>query len=393
MSVDVKRAALIVYATVVFGVGTFGAWQAPLSFDERRFYFPAIQSLGRELPHVPVNYALPQPPAMLVIQAVVWRVTGSVALIRALSSIAVIAAVFLAGAIVARSDLPSVLLVLMVGTFPTIFLNAWSLKQHAFTLAFLLAAVLAWKRRRIGWVAVFLALATLTNQLSLALAATFGIVALVRFVRDRSRDAFIDVVVTGCSVIPLFALVLAWHGVQPPLFAAAFPEVPGSRFNPAQVLLALIMMGFWIAPLIVQPRRWWPLLVLVPLCAILLFASGLLLPVGNDIYAGAVGPVTNVIRSVTHAYAVTIAATALLAALGVLFFRDVRGTEAWLYIVLCVVALTRVPYYFESYYALVVCVVWPLAADDVIAKRRLAVQSAYILAGATYAIVKVISGV
>jgi hypothetical protein len=251
---------------------------------------------------------------------------------------------------------------------------------------------LAWKHRRIAWVAVFLALATLTNQLSLALTATFGISELIRFARERSRGAFANVVLIGCSVLPLLALVIAWHGVQPPAFAAAFPEVPASRFNPAQVLLALIMIGFWIAPLVVNPRRWWPLVVLVPLSAMLLYGSGLLLPVGDDIYAGAVGPVTNVIRSVTHGYPLTVFAAALLAGLGALFFRDVRSSDARLYAVLCIVALCRVPYFFESYYALVVCVVWLLASDEVIANRRMAVQSLYILAGTAYAVVKVISG-
>jgi hypothetical protein len=388
----VKRAALIVYAVAVLGVGAVRAWQAPLSFDEQRFYFPAIQSLARELPHVPLNYALPQPPAMLVVQAAVWRVSGSIVLLRALSTLAVIGGVFVVAAIVAGSDGASVLLLLMVGTFPTILLNAWSLKQHAFTLLFLLAAVLAWKRHRIVWVAVFLALATLTNQLSLALAATFGILALLRWMSERSREAFIELVVIGCSVLPLLALAVAWHGVQPPLFAIAFPEVPASRFNPAQVLLALIMIGFWVAPLVVDPKRSWAALVLIPAAAMLVHVSGLVRPVGNDIYAGAVGPVTNVIRSATHAYPLTVIATALLAALGVLFFRDVKSSSAWMYAVLCIAALTRVPYYFESYYALVVCVVWPLAADEVVAKRRMAVQSAYIVAGTAYAIVKVIAG-
>lgn len=392
MSIDAKRAALIVYAAAVLGVGAFRAWQAPLSFDEQRFYFPAIQSVARELPHVRLNYALPQPPAMLLLQAAVWRISGSIALLRVLSSVAVIAAVVLAAAIVEGSGLAPVLLVLMAGTFPTILLNGWSLKQHAFTLAFLFAAVLAWRRRRIGWVAGFLALATLTNQLALALSATFGILTFVRCMRERSRCAVIDLMLIVCSALPLLALVVAWRGVQPSAFAAAFPEVPASRFNPTQVLLALIMIGFWIAPLVVDPKRWRPFLLLVPPFAALLYLSELVRPVGNDIYAGAVGPVTNVIRAATRAYPLTIIASAILAALGALFLRQSRDREAWLYVVFCVAALTRVPYFFESYYALVVCVVWVFTADTVIAKRRVVVQSAYVVAGTAYAVMKVIAG-
>ncbi|HEX7191860.1 MAG TPA: hypothetical protein VF381_09855 [Thermoanaerobaculia bacterium] len=383
-----KRAALIVYALAVAAVGAFRAWSAPLSWDEQQFYFPAIRTLALRLPHVPLDYALPQPPAMLIVQATAWRLTGSIILLRVLSTLAVIAAVFVAAKICTLSTRSSLLTVLMVGTFPAVLLNAWSMKQHAFTLLFLLAALLSWRRRRIGWTTTFLALATLTNQLALALCATFGILALLRLRRERSRAAVAELVWICSSVLPLFALMAVWHGVQPPSYAGAFPSIPSARFNPGQLLLALILAGFWIAPLVVKTGRLWrPLLVLVPLCLLLLHWNGILRPVGANIYAGAVGPVTNSLRALPG---VTLVAGGTLAALGVLFFRDVPGIEPQLYFLICVAALMRVPYSFESYYALVVGVVWPMMADA-IGKRRGVIQWIYIASGTAYAMLKVMT--
>jgi len=378
-----KYGILATFAAVMLAGGALRAWHAPLAYDEQHFYLPAIRAAAQQMPAMTLDYELPSPPLMLIVQAAVWRTTGSVALLRLLATLALIGAVFIAARIAAPVTRTALLLVLMVGTFPPVLLNAFSLKQHAFTLLFLLAALLSWKRERPALMALFLACGMLTNQLAAALGITLGLIALHR----RQWVALSAIV---CSALPLGLLVIRWRGAQPPAFGRAFPEVPTTPFNPAQLLLMLVMLGFWIAPLVAGVRAWWVWLLATPMCAALLHFSGIVRPGGSNIYVTIVGPVMNTIRAVMHSYGATLAVAALLAAAGFLFFTETVSLEGRLYAAVCALLLLRVPYFFESYYALVICVLWPLISDSIRPRREL-IQCLYIGCGVAYATVKVMT--
>ena len=390
----VMRYVLPIYAAVLVAIGLTNAWSAPLAWDEKTFYLPAIETMAAQLPHVSLQYALPQPPVMLVVQAALWRAWPSVAFLRAMATLAFIATIFIIARIVMPRNATTVLLVAMTATFPAMLANAYSLKQHTFTFLFLAAALLAWTRGRTARAAIFLALATLTNQLALAFGATLGILALSRLWRERSRAALGDTLLLGAALLPFAALVIVWHGVQPPAFIATFPDVAPPRTSPPQLMFALLMIGFWLEPLVAVWRRAVILgLLLTPVCSLFIHWSGIVEPFGAKLDGRAAGPIMSVIRALTPIYTVWVIAAGLLAAAGVLFFSDATSIKARLYVLICVAALLRVPFYFESYYALVICVAWLLLAD-VIAERRpvlvVPIQCAYVLFGAAYGAVKLL---
>jgi len=256
-----------------------------------------------------------------------------------------------------------------------------------------MAALLAWRRRRAGWSAVFLALAILTHQLALAFGLTLGILALLRLWRERSRQALIEALLLASSVIPFAALVIVWHGVQPRLFAATFPDIPQPHFSPPQLIFALIMAGCWLEPLVAEWKRIIPVALLTPVCAVLVCWSGIARPFGEKFMEGAAGPVFSIIHAISPLYTTAVVIAGALVAAGVFFFLYGASFEARLYVASSIATLLNVPFYFESYYALVICMAWPLMADVIVRRQSqviIPLQCGYIFFGLAYAAVKLL---
>ena len=370
------RRTLFAYAVAMLVVGAAWGWRAPLSWDERQYYVPAARFFAERVPGVPLDYPMPMPPAVLIVQGYLYRWTASVFVLRMLSTVAMIGAVAVF-ATALRDSRRDAALLLMFGTFPFALLNAFTLKHHAVLLLCCTGAFVLWQRKRVVPAALVLAIAALTHQIAAAAIATLTLLSLME---RRGRDA----VILAASSLPLAAIVLVWGGARPPMYGATFrnePSVAGLR--PEHVLVLLFMTGVWIAPMV--GARLKIAAAALPFTAAAMYYAELMAP--SEIYQRLAGPVSSTIAAATrhHVLAAAVAAGAI-AAWGVAAHLQ-RQPAFLIWSLSYGVLMLAVPYFFESYYALFVAVAWLLLRER-IAARPPWIPIAATLAGIIYAAVK-----
>jgi hypothetical protein len=362
------RRALLAYAAAMLVAGMAWGWHAELGWDEQQYYLPAAKFFAAH--GFALDYPMPMPPFALVVQGFVYRMTESVFVLRMLSTLAMIGAVAVVAAMTR-----SAWLVLMFGTFPAALMNAFSLKHHAVVLLCCVAALALWQRQRVVPASLVLMLGALTHQFTGAMIGTLVVLSLME---RRVRDAAI----VALSALPLATLVLYWGGARPPMHEATFTGEPAlSGVQPAQLVVLLFMTGTWIAPAV--GVRWRIAAAALPFTAFWIHAAGLMKPA--SVYERLAGPVSSLIAAATSGQVLLAAiAVGALAALGV---AALRGREVAIWSALYAVMMLGVPYFFESYYALFVCIGWLLLQKE-IEERPPWFPIAATLAGVGYVIAK-----
>lgn len=371
------RRALLAYAAAMIVAGMAWGWRAPLGWDEQVYYVPAARFFAEALPRVPLDYPMPMPPLALAMQGVVYRFTGSVAILRMLSTAAMIGAVAVFATMLGNSRRDALLLV-MFGTFPASLMNAFTLKHHTFVLLCCTGALALRQRQRVGLAAVLLCAAVLTHQIAAAMIATLFVLSLLE---RRKRDAL----VIALSALPLAALVVWWRGARPPMHGAAFPAEPVmSGLHPAQILVLLFMAGVWIAPAV--GARWKLAGVVLPAAAALVHVAGLMRSEA-EVFARLAGPVSSLISAAAaHRYVAAVIVAGALVALGAALDFD-RRVDLAVWSAMYALVMLPVPYFFESYYALFVGIAWILLRKA-LAERPVWFPLAATLAGVGYVIAK-----
>lgn len=359
-----------IYAAGVVVIGFCARWTAKLTFDEETFYAPAIAFFAERLPAVPLNYPMPFPPAGIYLQAVLWQVLPSFALLRAATSAAAIAMVLVVAHLLrGQSSLRAALLVLMVGTLPTFFLSAFLLKLHALAILCNVAAVALWERRRTGWAAVALTAGMAVQQTTAATAAMLIVLTMLRDGGASRPAAIRRAFALGLSFIPIGILFALWGGFRPPMYEEVFRENAGAGpLYARQLVVLLLMVGVWVAPVIGSLRS---LIMLAaasfPFALLFTHVSGLMKP-GAPFMIQIAGPVSSSIEALGgQMYGARLSGAALLVAFGIatlivsLLDRTLDPVRLWSLTVWtgifgCMMLI--VPYLFESYYALYVIVGW-----------------------------------
>ncbi len=360
------RRAFILYAVALAVIGAMWRWRAPLTWDEQQYYEPAARYFAERLPSIPLDYPMPMPPFALVVQGIVYRLTGSVAMLRMLSTAAAIAAAAVVASLLrTTSSRAAGWLVLMFGTLPPAMVNAFTLKHHAFALLCCAGAFALWEKRRVFLVALVLAAGALTHQIAIAAIGTLVVLALLE---RRFRDAAI----VALSALPLAALVLLWGGARPPLYDAAFPSEPHvAGLHPQQLLVLLFMAGAWIAPAVGVRVR--VAAAALPFTAIAMYATRLLQPVSASVYDRIAGPLASAIAAGVSGNAILAAGLGgALAALGIATcVTTAVGSRMFrIWSAMYAMAMLAVPYFFESYYALFVAVSWLLLREHLALRRE-----------------------
>ncbi|MBV8516516.1 MAG: hypothetical protein JO197_03840 [Acidobacteria bacterium] len=358
--------AAAAYAAVLLALGALHYWRAPLGFDEAHFYAPAVDYFAARLPHVPLDYPMPMPPLGLLIQGSLARLGASVAMLRALTTLAAVGIVCVTAALLAERDSwRAALLVVMSGCYPPLLANAFSLKHHEIAIVLMAVAYLCAQRGR-RWTAVLiLAAAAIIHQAAAAMAIALALRALLRRMPR-------EMVLYGLSLVPLAALVLYWRGAVPPAFTAAAIGRPVQGLNPRAPLGLLVMAGVWIVPLLRVPwkRALTTTAIAVPFTAVWTYATRLMDRTAtiNDYLAG---PVATLIAA-SHSYAFAIAAAALLAAFGATLFTTPRNDEidelrVWTVAAAGPVVAMSVTY--ELYFAPFVTIAWLILRRSIVASR------------------------
>lgn len=364
----------VMYAALVSVIGLSGAWTAPLSWDESRYYLPAARFFAERFPMIPIDYPMPMPPLPLALQGALFSVTGSVAALRIVSSIAAIGFVALFASI-AGSHRWAAVAALALGCFPVALSNAFTMKHHTLLLLLMMAGLAQWNRGRVQSAAVLLGAAVLTHQIAAALIGTLVIAVL----RERK---FRDAMILSLSVVPLAVLFVAWRGARPPMYDLAFANEPRVGLHPSQILVLLVMAGVWLAPTVsLRPRVALAASILI---LPLMHVSGLLQD--GTIYERLAGPVSTGLQTVDGGFYVPrLVGASLLAGLGVNAFAEFEY-PAQVWAIMYGLAMMFVPYFFESYYAAFIIVGW------VFLHRRLAARVGFpvavILAGLAYLLLK-----
>jgi hypothetical protein len=368
---------LLIYAGALIALGLWRGWAAPLSWDEQKYYLPAIEYMAARLPSIPLDYPMPMPPFGLVLQAIVYRLTESVMVLRILSTAAMIAVVAIASRLM-HAEKPFILV--MIGCFPAALLNAFTLKHHSLTLLLCMGALLLWERRRSSRAAILLSLAVLTHQIAVAM---IGTLVLLTWSQKRWRDA----VILATSALPLTTLMIFWGGLRPPAHHATFTSEPAiTGLHAEQVLLLLFVAGAWLAPTI--NFKWKTFLCALPLAYVFVTLSGVL-PAEN-VYDGFAGPLSSVITALALKSSVL---AAVSAAVFVAFGATVclrRNVPFVIWSVTYALLMLSVPYFFESYYAVYVTVGWILLRQEIASNGRWFPPIA-IAAGFGYAVVKLLA--
>ena len=369
------RASLVIYAAARVVAGAVWGWRAPPNPDEQRYYLPAAQYFAERLPNVPVDYPMPMPPFVLAVQGILWRITGSVAVLRMLSTVAAIGAAWVVASMMGNTRNEALLLV-MIATHPAALMNAFTLKHHSFVLLCCVGSLALWERKRVGPAAVLLAIAALTHQIAVAM---IGTLFLLSVIERRWRDA----VLVTLPVLPLMALIVFWGGARPPMHEATFTGEPSvSGLQPVQILVLLFMAGVWIAPGL--RIRWKVAAIALPFTAIWMHAAGLMRPA--SVYERLAGPVSSLIAAIARQPVAAAVAAGALAALGIALYFE-KHVQLAVWSAMYAGVMLAVPYFFESYYALFVAVAW------VLLRRRAAEMPAWFpvaatLAGIGYVVVK-----
>jgi hypothetical protein len=370
------RRALVVYAVTLLVAGAAWEWQAPLNWDERVYYLPAIRFFAQRLPGVALNYPMPMPPLALIVQGAVYRLSGSVAWLRMLSTLAAIGAAAVFATMLGNTKRDALLL-LMCGAFPMALMNAFTLKHHSIVLLCCIGALALFERRRAGAAALLLAAAALTHQIAGAAIATL-------FVMSMLERRFRDAAMIAASATPLVALVLFWRGVRPPMYAATFTQEPVvTGLQPAQLMVLLFMAGAWIAPAVWV--RWRIAALAVPFAAIAVYATGLMRPAA--VFYRLAGPVSSLVAAATgNRYLAGVIGAGALCALGAAAYAE-KQTQFRIWSATYGLAMLPVPYFFESYYALFVTMAWVMLRKSIV-ERPIWFPVAAIAAGVGYVIAK-----
>ena len=366
----VPRATLAALAAsaLLLAAGAALLWRAPLGFDEARYYEPAIHFFAERLPAVPLDYPAPAPPLGFLLQGIVFRLTGSLAAVRALCTLAACGTLFvLARWLGERPRAPWV--VLSFATFPPMIAYAFSLKQHWITLLFLVCGLLAWRRERHGAAGLLRSLAASTNQL---VAACALMVLLEQARRRRPLLAY------TAPLLTLGAFVLAWRGFQPPSYVVGgFETAPGlGHLYWPQVLVLLLEIGVWIVPAL--PAWWRRAVWLVPAVPVLAWAFVrsriMVVETAPELFfKQAVGPVLSILRQLLGTHGLSVAAVSVLAAAGAALFtfrRDEDLEDVHVYAAATGLVMLLVPFLFESYYVFFVLGAWTILARRMAESRE-----------------------
>lgn len=381
--------AAAAYAAVLLALGALHYWHAPLGFDEARYYAPAIDYFGAQLPHVPLDYPLPNPPLGLLIQGALQRLGAGIVMLRALTTLAAIAIVCVTASLLAEHDSwRAALLVVMSGCYPPLLVNAFTLKHHTIAIALMAAAYLAARRGARWTAALLLAVAPLMYQAAAALAIALALRALL-------RRAPREMLIYATSLVPLAALVLYWHGAVPPAFNATTSGPRVNVLNLRAPLALLLLAGVWIAPLLHVPwkRRIATIAVVLPFTAVWTYATRLM-DRTTSVYEYLAGPVGSLVAAVVKPYALTIAAAALLAAFGATLFTASRSEEideARVWSVPCVALMLAVPVTYELYFAPFITIAWLILRRGIVdstSRSVLAYQALVIAAAFAFLIAK-----
>lgn len=380
-----------------------------LNSDEAQYYAPAIDFASHSWPRLSLrDYPFPGPPLALWVQAAVASFFKGWGSVRVFSSLC---AVGLAAYLLWRVDdkpVRPILGTFALLTFPFFLWNAFTIKQHAFTVSCLLIGLERWCRaeetssnRSLRSSSAFLTAGVLSNQFCAPFCASLGLDNLLRWrvlsKTERSKIAF-------CS-IPLMCLgllMLYWGGKQPPAYVDPLPAtvVVGWRNHLAQFALGAISIGAWLGVPSFEFRiHGRPFLLALLPSAALIWLSRVYSPTG-DFWTTGQGPISTVLAAIFHRVPVLlILAGGVLVALSVSFWISPHTNGAWaarsriwmaLYLAVTTIA---VPYLFESYYLLLVLPLLfvltryslTLAAHP---RRSSAYFSAVILLGVAYSIFK-----
>lgn len=373
-----------VYSLIVLVAGAAWVWRTPLSIDDAQYYFPAVRLFSASLPRIPLDYPMPMPPLMLAIQGALYRVTRSLAAVRALSTGFAIATVFVVARFV-RGSRRGPLVVLMIGTLPPLLPLSLTLKHYSATAFFIVLAYALFESERDVEAGLSLTAAAMTSQLALPF-------AIASFYQHRKRPR--AWIACGLPIAALIALALRWRGFQPPamrVVGANLRPSPG-LFFPQQLLLAAIVFGIWIVPTV---ERWWRHAWIAVACtpiAYLILKRSDAIGDGSSpdplFYRRIVGPVSGMLRSTLRSGAIF--PLSIAAAIGVLLFvlsscEDVSSVRVYAGIYAC--AMLSVPFLFEGYYVPLVVGSWMLLARRIASsesKLVLAANVGAILAGAGY---------
>lgn len=355
--------------------GAVHAWGRSQNHDEKTYYLPAIERAAGRLPHFAIDYKLPAPPLPLILQAAVYRITGSVAAVRGLSTAFAAAAAGLLYLLVCKT-VPSgklrVLIPAALVCFPFSLAWAYRLRPHSMALFFLLLAFVLLRAlearptaRSGAALGLSLGCAVLSSQFTVPMVVGIGGAALLAPGDRMRRAAFV-------FTMPLAMLTLlftAWHGFQPPSYRAAVglleSKVGLGYFRPIHVVAAFQALGTWLAPVTFSRRQ--KLNVGLLLGAWLLFGSVVFLAkpyAGEPFFDTIRGPFATVVRAIPSSVAQAIF-VGFVCALGLgalLSMREQRVEEGWkgdwaaqyLGIALFLLMMNMIPYYFEAYYTYLV---------------------------------------
>jgi hypothetical protein len=353
------------FLVALLGVGFGGAWWAPMTWDETHCYYPAVKACAAELPRVPTDQGLPGPPTGLVIQGIVFRLFhGAPAALRMLSTLAtaaMAAILFLHFRRYGESPREAAQL-LMICLFPFVFYNAFTFKQHALALAFLVGGLALWGQARGAWSGRSLLVASLlftfavtTNQLT---APVFVALAIEAYRDGVARFRWPFLVASLVPLVVLGVLFLAWQGPVPPAYRTNQVRL-GVGFGglyPLQLLVLAQTIGVWLAPSMGLPRKSLvrSTLLALPFAFVVLF-SGFLDPPAAVLDSIA-GPITTSLRLIArYSYPAAAIVAGWVCGLGtdlVLRAGDL-GTPFASFGVFAVAygcMMLFAPYLFESYY-------------------------------------------
>ena len=353
----------------VIAIITNGYFRA-LNSDEAKYYAPAITFVSHSLPTFPLrDYPFPGPPLALWAQALVATIFGGLTSVRFFSSMCSVslAAYFLLRA-ESKRRIPALGIVAIL-TFPFFLWNAFTIKQHAFTVCCLLIGLDRWckaeevgSNRSLRSSILFLTAATLSNQFCAPLCAALCFDRLVR-IRSLSRAAKAGALFSLLPLVCLGLLMLYWGGKQPPAYIDPLPSAIsiGWRSRLAQFALGAISVGAWVGALLFEYRlhKRSFFLALIP-SVFVVWLSRLYSPSGLFWTVGQ-GPISKVLFALFGGTPLLmILVSGALAALAVSFWVSPKVDAPWAWrcriLIAAYLAVTTfaVPYLFESYYLLLI---------------------------------------
>jgi len=356
------------YVAVLVLLG-YWYWPAPLAFDESMYYLPAIRSFAAALPHVTVDdYRMPNPPAALITQAIVFQLTrGNIAATRMVSSaaVAIIAALLLAiPACRDKTRLESSIAAAYVLLSPTLLNDAFILKHHTFSICGLVGGIWCLRyteaKTRYVLASLFFSIAVLTSQVAVPFLGFLLLIESVPFARRRFRAPHARIVVAMVPLALLGLLFAVWGGAEPPSYRTVLLQSRIGHFNFRQVILCLYVLGLWFLPLRSHLNRRLLLQVVyvLPVACAAVYWTAVVDPHGN-FDDRIVGPITTLLHVVTgEHYPLLLLLFSVPVAVGITFLIEEVTGDLWHgpipYIAVFMAFMILVPYLFESYYVYLV---------------------------------------